>query len=201
VGDGAERQPWGNQLWQNRGNGVFEDVTDEAHAAAGHRSTFTAACLDANNDGWPDLYVINEFGNGVLLLNNRDGTFREHDIHDGRPDDFGTMGVAVGDIDNDNQIDIYCCNMYSKAGSRVMGNVRPDAYSPDVMARMRRFVTGSQLHRNRGGGRFDQQGHQFHIDAVGWSYGAALVDLDNDGWLDIYATCGYVSQDRVNPDG
>ena len=124
----------GNQLWHNTGNDLrFEDVTERSGTAGGQRSTFSAVWLDADNDGWPDLYVINEFGSGVLLLNNHDGTFREKQLTDG-PGDFGSMGVTCGDIDNDGNIDLYVASMYSKAGSRIVGNVRPDAYPPELMA-------------------------------------------------------------------
>jgi len=173
---------------------------NSGQVGGGGRSTFTAVCLDANNDGLPDLYVINEFGNGVLYVNQGGGKFREQLIVD-HPCDFGTMGVICGDIDNDGNIDIYCANMYSKAGSRVMSNLRPDAYPPDIMAKMRRFVAGSQLHRNLGKLKFDQVGAKWQVAAVGWSHGPALVDLDNDGYLDLFATCGYMSRDRKKPDG
>lgn len=190
----------GNVLLRNRGNWDFEDVTVAAGAAARNRSCFSAVWLDADNDGWPDLYVINEFGKGVFLSNQKNGTFREHLLSDG-PSDFGTMGVTCGDIDNDGYIDIYCANMYSKAGSRVLGNLRPDAYPPDLMATMRRFVTGSQLWRNQGQLKFEQKGPAWQVASVGWAYGAALADLDNDGWLDLYATAGFISADRTEPDG
>jgi hypothetical protein len=209
VSGGARRDSWlggksgerhGNQLWRNKGNWQFEDVTKASGASGGQRSTFSAAWLDANNDGWPDLYVINEFGNGVLLLNNKDGTFREHQLAEG-PNDFGTMGLAVGDIDNDGNIDIYCANMYSKAGSRVIGNLKPGSYPEPIMATMRQFVAGSQLWRNKGNLQFEKLGQRCQVAAVGWAYGAALVDLDNDGWLDLYATAGFMSSSRTEPDG
>jgi hypothetical protein len=193
----------GNQLFHNDGNWQFSDVTAKANASGGRRSTFTALWLDANNDGKPDLFVPNEFGNGVLLINQGDGTFKEQPLSD-QPDDFGTMGATCGDINNDGNIDIYCGNMYSKAGSRVIGNLRPDAYSPDVMAKFRTFVKGSQLHLNQGGKdcvRFEQKGNEWQVNDAGWAYGAALVDLDNDGWLDIYATAGFISRSRSEPDG
>jgi hypothetical protein len=190
----------GNQLWRNLGNFRFENVTAQSGTAAGNRSTFSAVWLDANNDGWPDLYVINEFGNGVLLVNQGDGTFKEAQLGKG-PCDFGTMGVTCGDIDNDGNIDIYCANMYSKAGSRIIGNVLPNTYPEEVMSKMRSFVSGSQLWQNRGGLKFEPVGKKLHVNGVGWAYGAALVDLDNDGWLDLFATCGFVSQSRTEPDG
>jgi hypothetical protein len=197
-GKGADLN--GNYLFRNKGNWQFEDVTRKSGTEGGRRSTFTAAWLDANNDGWPDLHVINEFGDGVLLINNGNGTFSPRRLANS-PADFGTMGVAVGDVNNDGNIDIYCANMYSKAGTRVIGNLVPNVYPPRVMEKLRRFVAGSQLHLNQGGLKFEQVGAKMQVAAVGWAYGPCLADLDNDGWLDIYATAGFVSRDRTEPDG
>ncbi len=66
---------------------------------------------------------------------------------------------------------------------------------------MRNFVKGSQLWQNRGNLKFEPMGQKYQIAAVGWAYGPALVDLNNDGWLDLFATAGYVSQSRTEPDG
>jgi HEAT repeat protein len=197
---GRTAEAHGNRLYRNLGNWKFEDVTKKSGTGGGYRSTFTAAWLDANNDGWPDLMVPNEFGDGVLLVNNRDGTFKPHALSE-RPADFGTMGLAAGDLDNDGNIDIYCGNMYSKAGTRVIGNLKPDAYPPKVMEKLRRLVAGSQLHLNKGDLKFQQVGVEKQLAAVGWAYGPALADLDGDGFLDVYATCGYMSRDRTRPDG
>jgi hypothetical protein len=136
----------------------------------------------------------------VLYINRGDGTFRPCSLSNG-PNDFGTMGATAGDIDNDGNIDLYCGNMYSKAGSRVIANVRPGTYPEKVMAKIRTFVKGSELHLNRGGLRFEQKGQPWQVADAGWAYGPALVDLDNDGWLDLYATCGYISRSRSEPDG
>jgi hypothetical protein len=198
---GRAGKPRPNKLWRNLGNWRFEDVTESAGGVdGGGRSTFTAIWLDANNDGRPDLYVINEFGDGILYVNQGGGKFKGQPIVD-KPTDFGTMGATAGDIDNDGNIDIYCGNMYSKAGSRVMSNLRSNAYPPEIMTRMRRFVAGSQLHRNLGNLQFEQVGPKWQIAGVGWAYAPALVDLDNDGFLDLFASCGYVSRDRSEPDG
>jgi len=198
--DGTAAESPGNQLWRNKGDWKFEDVTQAAGAAGGSRSTFTALWFDANNDGWPDLHVINEFGPGVLLINQGDGTFREQLLAKG-PNDFGSMGATVGDIDNDGNMDLYIANMYSKAGTRVIGNVCPGTYPEPIMATMRQFVAGSQLWHNKGNLEFEPLGKEYGIASVGWAWGAALVDLDNDGWLDLYATAGFVSQSRSDPDG
>ena len=111
------------------------------------------------------------------------------------------MGVSAGDIDNDGNIDLYLSNMYSKAGKRVIGNLKPDAYSAPVMAKLRTFVEGSQLHRNLGNLKFEQKAKEWQLGDCGWAYGSALADLDNDGWLDLFATAGFVSNDRTKPDG
>jgi hypothetical protein len=198
--DGQTADRRGNVLFRNRGGWKFEDVSAAAGARGGSRSSFSAAWLDANDDGRPDLHVPNEFGDGVLLVNKGDGTFAEQPLAD-RPADFGTMGLAAGDVNNDGHIDIYCANMYSKAGTRVIGNLKPGAFPDAVLEKMRRFVAGSQLHLNKGGLKFDQVGPSMQVASVGWAYGACLADLDNDGWLDVYATAGFVSRDRTEPDG
>lgn len=190
----------GNQLWRNLGNWQFEEVADKANARAGRRSAFTSSWLDANNDGWPDVYVINEFGAGILLLNQKDGTFKEVDLVNDAGD-FGSMGLAVADIDNDGNVDVYTANMYSKSGRRIINNLAADAYAPNVMAKMKRFFPGSELYRNLGGLKFERAGKELHVYAVGWAYGPAFVDLDNDGFLDIYATTGFMSANKDEPDG
>jgi FG-GAP-like repeat len=189
-----------NQLWRNLGNWEFVDVTESSGASGGNLSTFSVVWLDADEDDWPDLYVINEFGGGVLLVNQKDGTFREQSIG-GDPGDFGSMGVTAGDVDNDGHIDIYVGNMYSKAGNRIMANVWPGSYPEPMMAKLRSFTAGSQLHHNQGGLKFEQIGRERQVADVGWSYGPTMADLNNDGWLDIYATCGFISRSRVDPDG
>jgi len=198
--DGRGGDIWGNQLLRNRGDWKFEDVTRSSGTLGGNRSVFSSVWLDADNSGSPDLYLIHEFGHGVLLLNNDDGTFRELEFAAGAQD-YGSMGLGCGDLNNDGWIDVYVASMYSKAGKRIIDNVPSGVYDSETMAKFRRMVTGSQLHMNRGGLRFDPAGAKMHVEAVGWAWAPALVDLNNDGWLDIYATCGFMSRSRDKPDG
>jgi hypothetical protein len=196
IGPGAA-----NQLLRNLGNWRFEDVTAATGTNGGLRSTFTSVWLNADNDNWPDLYVINEYGNGVLLTNQGRGKqFKKMELTDSAAD-FGSMGLAAGDFDNDGNIDIYVASMYSKSGSRVIGNLRPDAYDSTTMQKLKRMVAGSQLYRNLGGTKFAPVGKKMDVVAVGWAYGPALTDLDNDGFLDIHATTGFISRTRDKPDG
>ncbi len=199
--EGKSGHGQGNVLWRNRGNFQFEDVTAAAGADGGQRSTFTSLWLDINNDGWPDLYVPNEFGRGIFLINNGDGkTFRKQEIPG--PGDFGTMGATCGDIDNDNNVDLFAANMYSKAGARVFDNLKHcrHPYKPEEFHKINQFVAGSQLYLNKGNLALEPVGKKFQVNAVGWSYGPALADFDNDGFLDLYATCGFASRDRKKPD-
>jgi hypothetical protein len=190
----------GNQLWRNLGDWQFENVTAQANAEAGKLSCFTTVWLDVNNDGWPDAYSINEFGGGRLLVNQGDGTFISRPL---RTDwnDFGSMGLQVADVNNDGFMDIFTDNMFTKAGRRTMENLPEDSYPPEVMKHIKRFVTGSELYINEGGLSFRRAGHDMHVYQVGWSYGPSFVDLDNDGFQDLYATSGFMTVDNDEPDG
>jgi hypothetical protein len=197
---GEGKSASGNTLWHNDGNWHFTNVTEASGASGGDRSTFSAVWLDANEDGWPDIYVINEFGSGALLVNQGDGKFRDQ-TDSGSLGDFGSMGISCGDYDNDGHIDLYVANMYSKAGNRVIGNLWPGTYPDSILARLRSLTLGSQIHHNRGGMKFERLGNQLQVADVGWAYGPAMVDLNNDGWLDLFGTCGFISQSRDDPDG
>jgi len=189
----------GNQLWRNLGNWRFKNVTEAAGASAGHRSCFAAVWLDANSDGRPDIAASDEFGSSVLLINGTDGKFTERILKE----PFGgfCMGLAAGDYDNDGHIDIYLANMFSKAGDRIIANLPTDAYSPDLRAKIKQFVVGSELLHGNGDGSFSARGQALNVNGVGWAYGPNFVDLDNDGWLDIVAPAGFLSYTRGEPDG
>ena len=190
----------GNRLFRNLGDWKFEDVTKKSGTRGGYRSTFTAAWLDANDDGWPDLHVPNEFGDGVLLLNQRRRHVHAHALAD-RPADFGTMGLAVGDVDNDGRIDIYCANMYSKAGTRrdrqhEAGRLSTEGDGQVPPVRRRQPTAPEHGRRQVRAGR---RGEATRLGRLGLR--TALADLDGDGFLDVYATAGYISRDRSKPDG
>ncbi|GIX07593.1 MAG: hypothetical protein KatS3mg115_1996 [Candidatus Poribacteria bacterium] len=151
-----------NQLYRNNGDGTFTEVggsagvADEGHALA-------VAALDADNDGWPDLFVGNDMGNGCKLYrNNGDGTFSDRSAAAGIFRPFNTMGVAVGDYDNDGWLDIAASD-----------------------------VDLSTLYRNNGDGTFTNVAPQVGLDGsrlVGW--GMVFADLDNDGWQDLVLVNG-----------
>lgn len=198
--DGKAGRLANNQLLRNVGGWQFEDVTNGSPLDGARRSSSNAVWLHANEDLRPDLYVIDEFGDGILLVNGPDGTFEGVELND-RPTDFGSMGMTAGDVNNDGHTDIYIGEMYSKAGERVMANIPPGEYDEEVTRKLQRLVDGSQLYLGGGDQKFTPAGSAMGVNAVGWAWGPCLADLNNDGWLDLYATAGFISQDRGKPDG
>ena len=167
-------------LYHNLGDGTFEDVTGLLEADSKPNKTrgagFAASFFDADADGDPDLYVVNDkmanpIGN-VFWRNDGPGCggwcWADASAEVGLDTKMHAMGLAVGDYDNDARQDLFATNMMS----------------PMLLA------------RNLGGGRFTDESEAAgvmvidrHRGAVGW--GAGLVDLDNDGLLDLYvATSG-----------
>ena len=120
------------------------------HARSGSTPTTTAGPISTSSTS---------SATASLLVNRRNGTFREQSI-DRDTRDFGSMGVTAGDFDNDGHIDLYVGNMYSKAGNRVMANLWPGTYPEPVMAKLRSLTTGSQMHHNLGGLKFERIGRE-----------------------------------------
>lgn len=190
----------GNVLCRNLGDWQFEDVTEKTNTDGHQHLIFTTVWLDYDNDSWPDIAVINEFGDSFLYRNVQGERFEKVDP-DPDKSDFGSMGVDVGDVNNDGLIDLYIAGMYSKAGSRVIGNLDPAAFPRSVMDRLHSLIDGSELYLNQDGQSFAAAGYASRVHDVGWSWGPTLSDFNNDGWLDIYAPSGYMSRDRNRPDG
>ncbi|MGY8641184.1 MAG: FG-GAP repeat domain-containing protein [Verrucomicrobiales bacterium] len=187
-----------NRLYRNLGNWKFEEVTTKAGVSGNGSPAFGAVWFDANGDNWPDVmtacYGMNDF-----FINQQDGTFRQGKM----PEGYGgfSMGISVSDIDNDGFGDPFVGNMYSKAGERVVGNLKRGIYPPEIHALMRDFVTGDELYRNRGDGTFDRYGEKAGINDVGWAYGVGFGDLNGDGLPDAYSPVGFQSITPNKPDG
>ena len=117
--------------------------------------------------------------------------------------DFSTsMGVSAGDLDNDGKPELYVANMYSKMGRRIIANVGHDDYPPGLYDMIRGSLAGNRLYRLAGDGvEYEEVSEKLGVNQVGWAFAPAMVDLDADGWLDLYATAGFNSADRNKPDG
>lgn len=189
-----------NELLRNLGGFKFQNVT--AATGVGDRgASFAAVAFDHDGDRFPDLFVANEVGQNALYLNDGAGPFRRVDPDGTRWGGF-SMGVDTGDVDGDGTADVYVADMYSKAGSRIIGLVEPSDYPPGLHAKVVDFVTGNRLHvRGDGRGGFREVGQEVGVHAAGWAYGVRVADFDGDGALDLYSTAGHKSVTRTEPDG
>jgi hypothetical protein len=171
------------RLYHNNGNGTFTDVSKlsgVSKATGGYAMTAVAADLD--NDGWPDIYVACDSTPSFLFRNNHDGTFTEDALirgiavnEDGQ--EQAGMGVAIGDYNLDGNLDLFVTH-----------------FADDT----------SVLYEGNGKGTFEdvtlRAGLGVETRYIGW--GAGMVDLDNDGWPDLFAGTGsvYPEVSRVLPE-
>jgi hypothetical protein len=200
VGD--EETGTQNQLWRNIGRGRFINVTHSANAGGGSRQSFAAAWLHMNDDHFPDLYVANDFGSNVLLLNQGNGKFRDVSQAAEVSDYATSMGVAAGDVTGDGRPEIYVANMFSKMGRRIIAHVGPGDYPPGVFELIKGSCAGNRLYSSTSDGKnYEETSEDLGINQVGWAYAPAMADFDADGLLDIYATTGFLSFRRDKPDG
>ncbi|HKC39890.1 MAG TPA: CRTAC1 family protein [Gemmatimonadales bacterium] len=161
-----------NLLFRNLGNGRFEDVTD-AMGVGSTRWTLAAAAADFNDDGWPDLYLANDYGPEELFLNRAGKRFEL--AHAGLEDDSKSgMAVAVGDVFNRGRYDAFVTNI-SERGFLFQGN-------------------NLRINLLKELGRFNEIATGPVADA-GWAWGAQFGDLNNDGWLDLVVVNGFISAD------
>ncbi|MBB6325987.1 hypothetical protein FHS59_001615 [Algoriphagus iocasae] len=192
----------GNRLYRNDGE-KFTDVSVEAGiygSAIGYGLGVTVA--DLNADGWPDMYVSNDFfERDYLYLNNQDGTFREQ-----LPDlvseiSMGSMGADIADLDNDARPDIFVTEMLPAELSRVKTKTPLedwDKYQANIKSGYHHQFTRNTLQRNLGfqpGSNqpiFSEVSRQTGMEATDWSWGALIFDADNDGLKDVFVANGIV---------
>ena len=168
------------------------------------RCSYQASWSDIDNDGDQDLYVCNDFSADVFLRNDTPQGSLQPKFVDVTKEiaptvkmGFG-MGSSYGDFDNDGDLDLYVCNMYSKAGNRIIGQLN------DVDERLRVSARGNFLYENVDG-EFRQiageNDDQQHVNVVGWSFGGQFADFDNDGQLDLFVPSGFYSApDEIKTD-
>jgi hypothetical protein len=187
-----------NHLFHNNADGTFTDVSTATHTDdTGWGLALESADLDG--DGWPDIYIANDFGNHTYLHNEGDGTFRNLAKNAGVLDPGFGMGVAVDDYDGDGRLDFYVSN-YSFPLNWFLKDSRypmpPFPYSlgrPVVWRRLKALSRGSSLFRNLGGNRFERTSDEAGVWDTSWSWGCLFVDADLDGRPDLFVVNGMVT--------
>ncbi|MGO9271344.1 MAG: FG-GAP-like repeat-containing protein [Terriglobia bacterium] len=184
-----------NFFLRNNRDGTFSDVT----AAAGldrnnHHFSFDSGWCDYNNDGWPDLYVVNDFGRKNLYRNNGDGSFTDVAEEVGVLDVGPGMSCSWFDYDNDGNQDLYVCDMWEPAGTRVSMQEAFMKGAPETLrALYRRHAKGNSLFHNQGNGNFEDRSAAAGVEKAGWSWSCAAWDFDHDGHSDLYVANGMIS--------
>jgi enediyne biosynthesis protein E4 len=193
----------GDKLYENR-NGHFFDVSQQAGL---RQSPLTfglgIAIADINQDGWPDIYVTNDYNEpDYLYLNNHDGTFTNAADKCFRYLAQFSMGVDIADINNDGLPDVINLDMLPADNQRqkvmqVLENY--ESFQLMTSQGLQRQYMRNMLQLNNGDGTFSEIGQLAGIAATDWSWCPLLADFDNDGYKDLFITNGYL-RDYTNKD-
>jgi tetratricopeptide (TPR) repeat protein/peroxiredoxin len=187
-----------NFMMRNQGDGTFRDVTAESGLNQNNtRYSFCCSWGDYNSDGWPDLYVANDFGSKNLYRNNGNGTFTDVASQAGVEDVGAGMSVCWLDYDNDGAQDLYVGDMWSAAGERISSQeiFKKDA-PKEVRALYQKHARGNSLFRNRGlktGAAFEDRTDAGGVAVGRWAWSSDTFDFDHDGFPDFYIANGMVS--------
>lgn len=179
-----------NLLYLNQGDGTFVEAAKQAGVDDVGWS-YAAAFADFDDDGDMDFYLANDFGSNRLFQNDGRGRFTDVAPALGAADPGNGMSVNWADLDNDGDSDLLVSNMFSAAGMRQ--TARHD-YAQDAatVQRFRKFTRGNTVLVNDAG-RFVDRSVALGLTRAGWAWGAAVTDIDRDGWLDVYVANGYLS--------
>jgi tetratricopeptide (TPR) repeat protein len=184
-----------NFMMRNNRDGTFHDVTASTHLNQNNRRySFCCAWNDFDGDGWPDLYVVNDFGRKNLYRNNGDGTFTDIAASSGTEDTGAGMGVCCFDYDNDGSNDLYVADMWTAAGKRIaMQDVFQKDAPESVRSLYRKHAMGNSLFRNVGNRKFQDESSSAGVELGRWAWSSDAWDSDHDGFSDLYVVNGMVS--------
>lgn len=169
-----------NYLLENLGNGKFKDVTGQ-YGMTSTKWTLAAAAADFNGDGYPDLFVANDYNVNELYINKKGEKF----IEAGSQSGIGNipksgMSVSFGDIDNNGLLGVYNTTI-TENGILLQDN---NYWQPEEQSEnntIPKFVNLAQL---------------AGINNAGWSYGSQFGDFNNDGLMDLYVANGFISAEK-----
>lgn len=196
----------GDKLYRNDGE-RFVDVSEHA-GIFGSEIGFGlgVAISDVNRDGWPDIYVSNDFfERDYLYVNNRDGTFAEVLDQQMPYLSYFSMGLDAADFNNDGWTDIYVTDMLPEDDERLKLTAAFeswDTYQTKLANGYHHQFMRNMLHLNNGNGSFSEIGQLAGVARTDWSWSALIADFDLDGYKDMHVTNGMprdlTSQDYIS---
>jgi len=206
-----------DKLFRNEGkpaggnHPLFKDVSLEAGITdVGYG--LGLAVSDINKDGWPDVYVANDFlSNDLLWLNNKNGTFTNHIYSNLHHQSYNSMGVDIADINNDDKADIAVLDMQPETNYRkktMFAGVNQERYDmeqkipnyqPQFTRNMLQLNNGNKIKDSTNDPYFSEIAQLAGISETDWSWSVLMADFDNDGWKDIQITNG-LAKDLTNND-
>jgi len=179
-------------LFKNLGNNKFEDVTEKMNISD-QSWTGEVQILDANTDGWPDVYVLNMQGNDEYYENQQGKSFlrKSREIFPKTP--WGSMGAKAFDYDNDGDMDLYLTDMHSDMSKDVFGTdekLKADiAYTESFLQSGGNSIFGNAFYRNDGNGKFTEISDVIGAETY-WPWGLSTGDFNADGFEDVFITAG-----------
>ena len=192
-----------NRLYINKGNFVFEDVTETAKLSGNRAWSTGVSMVDINSDGWLDIYVCNSgdvYGDNrqnEFFINNGDGTFSENAEQMGLADSGLSTHAAFFDYDKDGDLDVYLLNNSFTAVS---------TFNFQKKLRDKRDQKGGDKLFRNDSGKFIDVSEKAGIfgSEIGFGLGVSVADLDKDGWLDLFISNDFFEMDYIymnNGDG
>lgn len=184
----------GNKLFRHDGD-HYTDVSEEAGiygSAIGFGLGVTIG--DVNLDGWPDIYVSNDFfERDYLYLNQHDGTYKEDLTSMIRELSLSSMGADMGDLNNDGYPEIFVTDMLPESDARMKTKTAFedwDKYQLEVNQGYHHQFVRNVLQLNNRDNTFSEIGRMTDVNATDWSWGALMFDFDNDGFKDLFVANG-----------
>jgi hypothetical protein len=193
----------GDHLFQNN-NGKFTEVSAKAGIHGSLISFGLGVTIgDVNGDGWPDVYVSNDFfERDYLYINQKNGTFKDDLEKYMEHNSIASMGTDMADINNDGYPDIFTTEMLPDNDFRLKTTTsfdNIDIYRLKVNSGFYHQFMHNSLQLNDKNGKFKEIAHMAGVEASDWSWGEMMFDADNDGLNDIYVSNG-IYRDLTNQD-
>ena len=193
----------GDRLYRNEA-GKYVQVTKEAGIYSSDIGFGLGVSIsDINQDGYPDIYVSNDFfEHDYLYINQQDGTFKESIESQTGHLSLASMGSDVADINNDGLYDIFTTEMLPESDHRLKTMTSFESF--DILKSKERDGYYTQfmqncLQLNNGDDTFSEIAFYAGVATTDWSWGALTFDMDNDGWKDIFVSNG-IYKDLTNQD-